>query len=135
MLSAEQHRELARWACDCAERVLPLFEAQSSDPRPRETLAGCRRWVRGEEKMAEVRRLAFAAHAAARETDGAAQAAARACGQAAGVAHVPTHAPHAAAYARKAVSLAGGDEAAELEWQKSRLRDDLYEFVFGKAAA
>lgn len=132
MLSAEQHRELARWACDCAERVLPLFEAQSSDPRPRETLAGCRRWVRGEEKMVEVRRLAFAAHAAARETNRAAHAAARACGQAAGVAHVPTHAPHAAAYARKAVSLAGGDEAAELEWQRARLGAELREWVFGQ---
>lgn len=131
MLLPDRHRELARWACTCAERVLPLFEGEFSDPRPREALAGCRRWADGQEQMTEVRRLAFAAHAAAREVTGAAQAAARACGQAAGVAHVATHAPHAAAYARKAIKLAGGDERAELQWQRAGLGAELREWVFG----
>lgn len=121
MLTTEQHRTLALWACDCAERVLPLYLGESPDPRPRAALEGCRLWAADKEKMTEVRRLAFAAHGAAREMTGAAQAAARACGQAAGVAHVLAHAPHAAAYARKAVRLSGGDEAVELAWQRGQL--------------
>lgn len=132
MLTTEQRRILALWACDCAERVLPLCLAESPDPRPRAALEGCRLWAADKEKMTEVRRLVFAAHGAAREMTGAAQAAARACGQAAGVAHVPTHAPHAAAYARKAVRLAGGDEGQELEWQRASLGAELREWVFGQ---
>ena len=37
------------WAADCAERVLPLFEAKApSDTRPREAIEGIRTFARGE---------------------------------------------------------------------------------------
>lgn len=97
-------------AADCAERVLPFFEEKyPEDNRPRKALEAGRAWARGEIGMCEVRAAAFAAHAAARETDhAAARAAARAAGHAAATAHVAGHARHAAAYA---VTAANCDRA------------------------
>lgn len=116
------HRLLALWAAECAERVLPYFQEQSSmDDRPRRAIEAGRAWARGEIPMTEARTAAFAAHAAARDIDdAAARAAARAAGHAAATAHVATHAPHAAEYATKAIKAATGDAAAvaaEREWQ------------------
>ena len=42
-LTQEDLRFVGVWAADCAERVLPLFEAKaSSDARPREAIEGVR---------------------------------------------------------------------------------------------
>lgn len=99
-----------------------LFEEhRPGDLRVRHALDAGRAWLRSDITMADARPFAFAAHAAAREsTDPAAVAAARAAGQALGVAHVVGHAPHAAAYAVSAVIAAGGDEVAEMQWQRAR---------------
>jgi hypothetical protein len=113
---------LAPWAADCAERVLPLFEARApTDTRPRAAIDGLRAFAGGELRIGAVRALAAAAHAAAREVgDPAAVAAARAAGQAAGVAHMAAHA-RGVAYAAKAAGLAAPDDptaaADELGWQ------------------
>ena len=109
------HQRLTLWAADCAERVLPVFAAQRpDDERPHAAVAAARAWVHGDLSMSGARAAAFAAHAAARETDdGAARAAARAAGHAAATAHVATHAPHAVAYALKA----SADPEAERAWQ------------------
>ncbi|MEO8683930.1 MAG: putative immunity protein [Devosia sp.] len=121
--NSEEHRALALWAADCAERVLPLFEAaQPGDKRPRAAIAGARAWARGTMAIAEARKRAFAAHAAAREAGSeAGRQAARAAGHAAATAHVPSHAPHAANYALKAVMAVGGDDVAEERWQDESL--------------
>jgi hypothetical protein len=118
-----QHRELALWAADCAERVLGLFETENpDDPRPRLAIDAARRWQNGSLTVIAARKLAFAAHAAAREATGeSAVAAARSAGHAAATAHVETHAPHAASYARKAKTTAGEDGEAERFWQRQRL--------------
>jgi hypothetical protein len=99
-----EHKRLTSWAADCAEQVLSLFEEVClNDDRPRQAIAAARAWVRNELTVPEARRYAFAAHAAARESENpAAIAAARAAGHAAATAHVATHAPHAEAYACKA---------------------------------
>ena len=112
------HRLLTLWAADCAERVLPVFAAQRpDDERPHAAVAAARAWVGGDLGMFGARAAAFAAHAAARETDDeAARAAARAAGHAAATVHVATHAPHAAAYALKAIA----DPEAERAWQLGR---------------
>ncbi|WP_409025023.1 putative immunity protein [Hymenobacter sp.] len=101
-----EHKRLAVWAADCAERVLSLFEqACPDDYRPREAIAAARAWVRNGLTVSEARQCAFAAHAAARDAQNpAAVAAARAAGHAAATAHVATHARHAEAYARRAVA-------------------------------
>jgi len=88
--SEGDRRLLAQWASDCAERVLPLFEAcHSGDDRPRKAVEAARAWVRGEIRVGQARKVAVAAHAAARDaTDPAARAAARSTGQATGTAHM-----------------------------------------------
>ena len=100
------HRTLSIWAADCAERVLPLFEAACpNDRRPREAIDALREFARtGRFSMTMVRSASLAAHAAAREAeDDRARFAARAAGQAVATAHVPAHAPGAALYAAKAL--------------------------------
>ena len=157
----KDHHALTTWALDCAERVLPFFEEhRPGDLRVRHALdagrpgAGgdhlyrrqpggdrcrarrIRAWLRSDITMADARPFAFAAHAAAREsTDPAAVAAARAAGQALGVAHVVGHAPHAAAYAVSAVIAAGGDEVAEMQWQRARCPRRLHLVAFPATAS
>lgn len=110
------------WAADCAERVLPLFEAKApSDGRPRQAIEGIRAFARGEKRIGELRSLASAAHAAAREVgDPAATAAARAAGHAAATAHMATHALGSATYGARARGLAAagrsGVDDAEIRW-------------------
>ena len=55
-LTDGDHHLLALWAADCAEHVLPLFEAvRPEDPRPRDAVEHARRWARGEVAMMRAR--------------------------------------------------------------------------------
>ena len=66
-LTDENHRLLAEWATLCAEHVLHLFEQeQPKDTRPRGAINVGREWIRGEVRMGDARRAAFASNAAAR---------------------------------------------------------------------
>lgn len=120
--NTKQHKAIASWAADCAERVLPLFQdAKPGDSRPKAAISAARRWASGKLTVAEARKAAVAAHAAAREAGSAvAREAARAAAHAAASAHVPNHARHAANYAIKAVIAAGGDDVAEEKWQDDK---------------
>ena len=72
-LSEEDLRLVGLWAADCAERVLPLFEAKApTDTRPREAIEGIRAFARGGKRTARLRSLALAALAAAVEMEEAA---------------------------------------------------------------
>lgn len=132
------HRSLAIWAADCAERVLPYFEEEyPTDDRPRKAIEAARAWTRGEIRVGPARAAAVAAHAAARDADeGAARFAARAAGHAVATAHMAGHARHAAAYALKAVTYAAvsSDAAAaiatEHDWQYRHLPEHLRSLVF-----
>lgn len=136
-LTDEHHHLLALWAADCAEHVLPLFEAaRPDDPRPREAIAAARAWVRGELRMMETRARGGHAMGAARDLTGAARNAAYAAGQAGVVAHVAAHELGAAAYAIKAVrAAAGSGEKAlaagrrECAWQRARIPDPIRDLV------
>ncbi len=112
--SLAEHHALALRAADHAESVLALFETvRPNDQGPRQAVEAARAWVRGELRMTEARRAAFAAHAAARAAGcPAACAAARAAGHAAATAHVPGHARHASAYARKALRIQASQPVA-----------------------
>jgi len=72
--------------------------------------------------MADVRKTALAAHAAAREVkeDHAARSAARAAGQALSTAHVPAHAIAAAVYAATSVRDAANSIDADIATIKER---------------
>lgn len=131
--SGATQRELAVWAADCAERVLPLFEAACpKDERPRAAIAAAREWARtGAFSMAAVRKASLDAHAAAREaTDDAAIFAARAAGHAVATAHVREHGFGPALYALKCAAARHPDDAraaiiAELRWQWDSLPPHL----------
>jgi len=125
------HKTLATWALDCAERVLPYFESKyPEDDRPRVAIETGRAWVKtGVFRMAVIRKAALDSHSAAREVkdDEVARSAARAAGHAVATAHVPTHALAAAVYAATAIrdstQPANGDAATtkEREWQYQHL--------------
>jgi hypothetical protein len=134
----QDHKSLATWAADCAERALALFEkAYPKDNRPRKAIETCRTWVRtGTFEMAVIRRASLNAHAAAREAkeNNSAFFAARAAGQAVATAHVPQHAFGAAYYALKAIAAADPAHAVsnvekERDWQSRRVPKKLREEV------
>jgi hypothetical protein len=122
-LSEADRRAVAAWAADCAERVLPIFEAAApGDGRPRDLIARTRAFARGELDVAEGIRRRFAGGVPAGELRApAAAAAARAAGQAAATPHMGAHALGAAAYAAKAAGLAAPDRtnaiSEEVRWQ------------------
>lgn len=135
-LTDDHHQLLARWAADCAEHVLPLFEGVApEDPRPREAIEAARAWATGEMPMMPARALGGHAMGAARPLTGAARCAAYAAGQAACVGHVAEHDLGAAAYAIKAAVAAapeGGGEGArrgECSWQLRHLPDAVRDLV------
>lgn len=135
-LQDADHRLLAVWAADCAHHVLHFFEqARPGDDRPHRAIEQTHAWVRGEITMAQARKAAFAANAAAREVSGAAKEAAYAAGQAVAVAHVAAHELGAAAYAIRAVRAAAHEnereEAGRLEcqWQRAQLPIEIRELV------
>lgn len=127
-LSEQQRRLVAAWAADCAERVLPLFEAEAPDDgRPRDAIARARAYARGElETAGEIRRRFIAGRAAASVASAASVAAARSAAQASGVPHMGAHALGAAAYAVKAVSDSRpAGVGAELEWQLRQMTGEV----------
>jgi len=142
-LSEGDRRQVGLWAADCAERVLPLFEAKApSDTRPREAIEGIRAFARGANRTARLRSLAWAAYAAAREVgDPAAAAAARAAGLAAATAYThalatPHQAKHAlgpAVYGARARELAAIDDSGvgdeEIRWAVERASPAVREVV------
>lgn len=72
-------REIRLFACDCADRVLPMCEAKyPDDTRPRNAIEVARRYANGEATEQELAAAYDAAGAAARLAAGAARAAARA---------------------------------------------------------
>ena len=125
------HKTLAVWAIDCAERVLHYFERKyPEDHRPRNAIETLKTWIDiGVFKMTVIRKASLDSHAAAREVgeDNAARSAARAAGQAVATAHVPAHSVGAAIYALQAIYRATDYAAAdtaiakEREWQYRHL--------------
>lgn len=109
------HRTIARFACECAERAC---KRSCADNRAYAAILAGRAWADGRGSAAEAREAAFLAHAAAREAGlPAAQYACRSAGHAAATAHVITHAVAAADCAAKSAP----DSLAEREWQYTRL--------------
>ena len=133
LVSKTDHKTLALWAIDCAERVMPYFEEKyPQDHRPRQALETLQTWIEtGVCKMAVIRKASLDAHAAAREVgeDSPARSAARAAGQAVATAHVPRHAYGPAIYAQQAIHRATNPTdadaaiAKERDWQLQHLLD------------
>ena len=129
------------WACDCAERVLPLFQAYRPDNvHPAQALAVTRRWIANPTKE-NARAAADAARAAAYAADTAYAADAADAAAAADTARAAADATAYAAYAayaaadtayaayaaadaaRAAYAAARAADAAERLWQAVRLME------------
>ncbi len=142
LLDDDTHRRLASWAADCAEHVLPLFDARCpDDPRPRMAIETARAWSRGEVSVAQAREASVAAHAAARSaSDPVAREAARAAGHAVATAHMADHELGAAAYAIRAVRAASPPAdaqragARECLWQRGQLPEPIRDLVLSDEA-
>lgn len=80
LVKKSDHKILAKWATDCAVRVLHHFEKNyPDDMRPREAIEAGRAWIREDIKMIDARKFAVTSHAASRsaEKNPESQAAAR----------------------------------------------------------
>ncbi len=120
-LSIESLQILGRWAADCAERALPIYEeVNNSDARPRDAIAGIRVFADGGKRNAKLRVLALDAYRASLETeDPAASAAARASSLAAASAYThpfadvnqAKHILGPAAYAALAVEIKNNNDS------------------------
>ena len=128
LIKKTNHKTLAIWAINCAERVLPYFEKKyPKDHRPRNAIKALQTWINtGVFSMTVIRKASLASHAAAREIgeDNAARSAARTAGQAVATAHVPTHSIGSAIYALQAIHRATNSDAVvakERDWQYHHL--------------
>lgn len=128
LVSKTDHKTLAIWAIDCAERVMPYFEEKyPHDHRSRQAIETLKIWIdTGVFKMSVIRKASLDSHAAAREVgeDSPARSAARAAGQAVATAHVSRHAYGSAIYAQQAIYRATNSmDAVERErnWQYQHL--------------
>ena len=94
LIEKQKHRTLVRWALDCAQEPLALFEMKyPDDPRPRKALALCEAWARGIIKMQAAKRAILDAHAVAKEIDDKEYIAiSHAIGHAGATVHVEAHA-------------------------------------------
>ena len=66
LVKQTDHKTLATWAIDCAERVLPYFEEKyPEDHRPRNAIETLQTWINtGVFKMAVIRKASLASHTA-----------------------------------------------------------------------
>mgnify|MGYP001084518389 CR=1 FL=1 len=136
----ERDRIVCLFACDCAERVLPLFEkVNPEDKRPRAAIETSRKFISGEatqEELAAARAAARAAAWVASDATWAARAAAWAASDAAWAASDAASAASAARAATwaasdaRAATWAASDasdtaRAAERQWQKGHVKELL----------
>ncbi|MDO8733932.1 MAG: hypothetical protein Q7K21_02085 [Elusimicrobiota bacterium] len=128
-LKKEQHYQLIKWACDCAEHVLHLF-GKKIDERLINALNVAKAWTQGKTSVGNARKASVGAHAVARESSNPiAIAVARAVGHAVATAHMADHSLGAALYALKTVKHAGKSIDAERKWQNEQLPSEIKKLV------
>ena len=124
-LKKEQHRQLIKWACDCAEHVLPYF-GEKVDERLLNALKVAADWRQVKASVGDARNAAFDAIAVANEsTNSTAIAVARSVVQAVATALMADHAMVAAWYALKAVKSIGKSVDEERAWQNQQLPPEI----------
>jgi hypothetical protein len=129
LLKKEQHRQLIKWACDCAENVLPLF-GEKTDERLKNSLRIAKEWAKEGATVGDARNSSLQAITVANESSNqVAIAVARSVGHAVATAHMADHALQAALYALKAVKKAGKSIEAESKWQIEQLPSEIIELV------
>ena len=128
-LKREQHDQLIKWACDCADHVLYLF-GKNIDERLKNALNVAKEWEQGNVSVGDARKASLDAHAVARESsDPIAIAVARSVGHAVATAHMADHSLGAKWYALKAVKNAGMSIEEERKWQDVKLPSEIKKLV------
>jgi hypothetical protein len=128
-LKKEQHYQLMKWACECAEHVLPLI-SKNIDGRLTNALLVAKAWTQGKASVGDARKASLSAHAVARESSNPTTiAAARSVGHAVATAHMADHSLGSVWYALKAVKNAGKSIDAERKWQNKQLPLEIKELV------
>lgn len=128
-LKKEQHRQLMKWACDCAEHVLLLF-GEEIDERLKNALVVAKEWEKGNASVGDARNASLDAIAVANESSNPASiAVARSVGHAVATAHMADHSLGAALYGLRAVKQAGKSIDAERKWQNEQLPAEIMELV------
>jgi hypothetical protein len=128
-MKMEHHRQLIKWACDCAEHVLPLY-AGKVDERLNNALLVAKAWETGCASVGDARKAALNAIAVANEVSNSVSVSiARSVGHAAATAHMADHSLGAALYALKAAKSAGKSIDAERKWQNEQLSPDIIDLV------
>ena len=132
LVEKQKRRVLVKWAIECAEDILPIFENKfPKDNRPREALEAAKAWASGKIKIPVAKKAAHAAHNAATEAgddNPAARAAARTMGHVIGTIHVETHAMGVVMYGITAFVYANNQENTEkvvtekCDWFYDRLK-------------
>ena len=128
-LKLEQHQQLIKWACACANHVLPL-SIDNIDERLNVALAVAKEWEKGNASVGDARKASVDAHAVARDSsDPISIALARSIGHAVATAHMADHSLGAALYALKAVKNAGKSIHRERKWQNEQLPLQIKELI------
>jgi len=128
-LNKEQHYQLIKWACDCAEHVLYLF-GEKIDERLKKALIVAKNWKKGNVSVGDTRKASQEAHLMAREyTNLTTVAVARSIGHAVATAHMADHSLGAVWYALKAVKHAGKSIDTERKWQNEHLPSEIKELI------
>lgn len=128
-LKKEQHRQLMKWACACAENVLPFVDAELGE-RLRNVLLVAKESEKGNASVGEAREASLVTIAVAKEAiNPTAIVVARSAGHAVATAHMADHSLAAAWYALKAVKSAGESIATERKWQDEQLPSEIKELV------
>ena len=128
-LQKQQHYQLIKWACDCAENVLLLF-GERIDERLQKALNVANDWQHGNASVGDARKASLDAIAVANEASNTtAIAVARSVGHAAATAHMADHSLGAALYALKAVKNAGKSMDEERKWQDEQLPPEIKDLV------
>jgi hypothetical protein len=144
-LKIESLRVLGRWAADCAERALPIYEELNhGDTRPRNAIHGIRVFADGGKRHAKLRVLALDAYRASLETkelDLAASAAAQAASLAAASAYTHPlidvqqtgHIVGPAAYAAFAIEIRNNNDPQygndEVRWAIDHVQTEICELL------
>jgi len=128
-LKKDLHYQLIKWACDCAEHVLPLF-SEEIDERLINALNVAKEWKQGNASVGDARKASVDAHVVARESSNTTSiAVARSVGHAVATAHMADHSLGAAWYALKASKNAGRSIESERKWQDEQLPSEIKELV------
>lgn len=128
-LKKEQHIQLIKWSCACAEHVLPMLD-EALDERLKNALFIAKEWAKGKVKTGDAMKASLAAHASARKySNPIAIAIARAIGHAVATAHMADHSLGGALYALKAIKFANKSVDAERKWQNKQLPAEIRELI------